>query len=113
MGHLGVFGAMVHDQGGGAVRASPFGREGILTYEMHPKDLASLRRAITVLGEIAFAGGAREVFVPIFGVPPVRDVTTLRALEHAAIDPRRIECIAFHPLGSARMANDPPTRRDR
>jgi choline dehydrogenase-like flavoprotein len=104
---VGVFGAMVHDEGGGAVRPALAGREGVLTYEMASRDLARLRRAITVLGEIAFSAGARKVFVPIFGVPPIDSLARLRALESAPLDPRRIECIAFHPLGSARMANDP------
>jgi choline dehydrogenase-like flavoprotein len=107
MPRLGVFGAMVHDEGGGAVRRPLFGREGVLTYEMAARDLARLRRAMTVLGEIAFAAGARRVFLPVFGVPPAASVAELRALEAAPVDPRRIECIAFHPLGSARMANDP------
>lgn len=107
MPRLGVFGAMVHDEGGGSVRPTAFGREGVLSYEMAPRDLARLRKAITVLGEIAFAAGARKIFPPIFGVPPPSSLAELRALESAPLDPRRIECIAFHPLGSARMANDP------
>jgi len=28
-------------------------------------------------------------------------------MERDPLDARRIECMAFHPLGSARMANDP------
>lgn len=105
MAGLGCFGGLVHDEGGGRVRLTP-GREGLLTYEMSPRDLARLRRAITIMGEMALAGGAKEVLVPIFGAPPVRDRATLRRLETDPLDPRRMECIAFHPLGSARMAND-------
>jgi choline dehydrogenase-like flavoprotein len=105
MGHVGVLGGMVHDEGGGVVRSTP-AREGALSYEMIPRDLARIRRTTTILGELALAAGAREVYLPIFGVPPVRDLATLRALEHQSLDARRIECIAFHPLGSARMAND-------
>ncbi|MFO0661393.1 MAG: GMC family oxidoreductase [Polyangiaceae bacterium] len=66
-----------------------------------------MRRAMVILGEMAFAAGAREVVVPIFGVGPVKDVKTLRRLQTEPLDAHRIECIAFHPLGSARMANDP------
>jgi choline dehydrogenase-like flavoprotein len=29
-----------------------------------------------------------------------------RAMERASYDARRIECMAFHPLGSARASND-------
>jgi choline dehydrogenase-like flavoprotein len=101
----GVFGAMVHDEGGGAVRLGP-GREPILSYRMAPRDLVSLRRSITILAEMAFAGGAREVYLPIFGLGPIKSVTEVRSLEAAPMDARRSECVAFHPLGSARMATD-------
>ena len=100
-----VFGAMIHDEGGGQVRAGP-GREPVLWYEMAPRDLARLRRGITVLCEMALAAGAREVYTPVSGVKPIKSVEEARALEEARIDARRIECMAFHPLGSARMTND-------
>jgi choline dehydrogenase-like flavoprotein len=102
----GVFGAMIHDEGGGRVRPGP-GREPILSYSMAPRDLSRLRRAITILTEIAMAAGAREVLTSIFGFPPVRSVDEARAMERARYDARRIECMAFHPLGSARASNDP------
>jgi choline dehydrogenase-like flavoprotein len=106
MPHCGVFGAMVHDEGGGEVRPGP-GREPLLWYEMAPRDLARLRRGITILCEMAFAAGAREVFTSIMGAPAITSVEKARALERASLDPRRIECMAFHPLGSARVAVDP------
>src|SRR5690242_10706447 len=105
MARHGIFGAMVHDEGGGAVRLGP-SREPVLSYRMAPRDLARLRRSITILSEMAFAGGAREVYLPIFGQSPVRSVDEVRSLEASQLDARRIECIAFHPLGSARMATD-------
>jgi choline dehydrogenase-like flavoprotein len=74
---------------------------------MAPRDLACLRRSITILAEMALAGGAREVYLPIFGQGPLASIAEIRALEHTPMDARRIECIAFHPLGSARMATDP------
>jgi choline dehydrogenase-like flavoprotein len=107
MPRLGVFGAMVHDEGGGTVRPPLAGREGVLSYEMAARDLFRLRRAMTVLGEIALAAGAKKVFLPVFGAEPAESLADLRALEASSLDPRRVECLAFHPLGSARMANDP------
>ncbi len=104
--YLGFFGAMIHDEGGGQVRTGP-GREPLLSYRMAPRDLDRLRRSVTILAEIALAAGAREVFTSIFGFPPITSMADARALEHAAYDARRIECMAFHPLGSARVANDP------
>lgn len=102
----GVFGAMIHDDGGGAVRPGP-SREPILSYEMAPRDLSRLRRAISILSEIALAAGAREVFTSVLGTPPVTSMDQVRAMERAPLDARRIECMAFHPLGSARASNDP------
>lgn len=103
---LAVFGAMVHDEGGGTVRRGP-GREPILAYEMAPRDLARLRRGITILAEMALAAGAREVYTSVAGAAPVRSREDAIRLEQTSYDARRIECMAFHPLGSARAANDP------
>jgi choline dehydrogenase-like flavoprotein len=105
--HVGLLGAMVHDEGGGRVRPGFRTREPFFTYEMAGRDLARVRRSLTVLAEIAFSSGAREVYLPIFGLPPVQSVDEARRVETMAMDVRRIECMAFHPLGSARMSNDP------
>jgi choline dehydrogenase-like flavoprotein len=102
---LAVIGGLVHDKGGGQIRRGP-GREPILWYRMDPGDLRKVRHLITVLGEIAFAAGAKLVYPPVFGISGLRDVQELRRMEHEPLDPRRIECIAFHPLGSARMSHD-------
>ena len=101
-----TFGAMVHDEGGGSVRTG-LGREPVLWYSMAPRDLARLRRGITILAEMALAAGAREVFTSVIGGPPLTTMDQVRALERSNIDARRIECMAFHPLGSARVSNDP------
>lgn len=107
MPYLGVFGAMVHDDASGWVTRSPLGREPSLFYRMAPRDLQRLRRGIRILAEMAFEAGAEEVIPPIFGLSPVRSRRDLDRLEHDPIDARRIECMAFHPLGSARMSNEP------
>ncbi len=106
MPYMGIFGAMIHDQGGGVVRPGIGTREPMLSYNMVADDLRRLRRSFTILSEIAFAAGAREVYAPVFGVPPIRSMDDALKVERMKIDARRIECMAFHPLGSARMAND-------
>ena len=106
MAHYAVFGAMVHDAPGGHVMPAPLGREPLLLYRMEPRDLMRLRRGIRLLAEMALEAGAEEVLPPIFGYEPVRSRADLDALEQTPLDARRIECMAFHPLGSARMAND-------
>lgn len=105
LSHCAVFGAMIHDDGGGVVRAGP-GREPILSYEMAPRDLGRLRRAITILAELSITAGAKEVYTSAFGFPPLKTMEDAKKLEAATIDARRIECMAFHPLGSARVGLD-------
>jgi choline dehydrogenase-like flavoprotein len=105
MPNYALFGAMIHDEGGGRVRRSP-GREPNLSYKMAPRDLARLRRGMRLLCEMALEAGAEEVITPIFGFPAVSRRAHLDALEHDPLDARRIECLAFHPLGSARMGRD-------
>jgi hypothetical protein len=103
--YCGAFGGMVHDEGGGTVSQAP-GREPLLTYRMSPRDLHRLKKAMRILAEMAFAGGAREVFLPVFGLPSLKTVHDAKKIELDSFDPRRIECFSFHPLGSARAAND-------
>jgi choline dehydrogenase-like flavoprotein len=53
---------------------------------------------------MAFAAGAREVLLPIFGAPPVRSRGELARAIQMMPSMRSLECAAFHPLGSARMS---------
>jgi len=98
-----VFGAMVHDEGGGRVRRW-LSREPLVTYRMAARDLGRLFEAIRILARIALAAGAREVVLPVFGAPTVRTARDLEAVLTPLPDARRVECVAFHPLGSARMS---------
>lgn len=105
IGNLAMFGTMVHDEAGGHVTTG-FGREPTLVYEMAPLDLQRLKKGMRVLAEMALEAGADEVILPIFGMPAITTRKAALAVETDPIDARRIECLAFHPLGSARMAND-------
>jgi len=101
--HMAAFGAMVHDDGGGRVRRW-VSREPLVTYRMAARDRGRLFKAMRVLAEMAFAAGAREVLLPIFGAPPLRSVGELEARLADPPSARRVECVAFHPLGSAKMS---------
>lgn len=104
--HLAFFGAMVHDEAGGRVRRW-LSREPLLTYRMARRDRERMWRGVKILGEMAFAAGARQVLLPIFGIEPIRRVEDLRALVDTPPPARRVECMSFHPLGSARMSVSP------
>jgi choline dehydrogenase-like flavoprotein len=106
MPHVAVFGAMIHDHGGGRVRRW-LGREPLVTYRMAADDRPRLMRAMEIVARMAFSAGAREVAMPIFGLDPLQSV---RELDDFAANPpamHRIECTAYHPLGTARMSADP------
>ncbi len=105
MPNLAFFGAMIHDDGGGRVRRW-LSREPLVTYRMSKRDRHRLWRGVGILGELAFAAGAREVMLPIFGAEPVTSVQELRALVARTPSTRKVECMSFHPLGSAKMGKD-------
>lgn len=103
IGHLAMFGGIIHDQGGGTVHTL-WGRDPVVTYRMAAEDRARIPRIATVMAEIFFAAGAREVFLPVLGM---RGVTAdeLAKVPWEKIHGRRIECTSQHPLGSARMGS--------
>lgn len=105
MPNLAFFGGMVHDDGGGSVRRW-LSREPLVTYRMVRRDKDRLLKTIHVLGSMAFAAGAREVLLPVFGSPTIKKREDLDFLLEDKLAANRVECMAFHPLGSARMATD-------
>ncbi len=104
--NLAVFGGMVHDDEGGTVRRW-FGREPLLTYRMGGRDRERMWKGMALLGRWAFAAGAKEVLLPIFGSEPVTKPKELDELEKHPPKANRVECMSFHPLGTAKMSVDP------
>jgi choline dehydrogenase-like flavoprotein len=98
-----VFGAMIHDDGGGRVRRW-LSREPLVSYRMAARDGERMRRAMRILADMAFAAGARQVILPVFGAPPIASRHELDAVLARRPSLRRVECVAFHPLGSAKMS---------
>ena len=99
--HLAVFGGMIHDEGGGAVRRGP-GREPIFTYDMSETDKQRIPNLIRKMGDAFFAAGAREVFPPILGQAGLT-ADAFRAKDFSKVPGLKLECSSQHPLGSARM----------
>ena len=61
-------------------------------------------QGIHILARMAFAAGAKKVLLPIFGAPIVSDASEIEFLVHRPPKATRVECMAFHPLGSAKMS---------
>jgi choline dehydrogenase-like flavoprotein len=106
MPNLGVFGGMIHDHGGGRVRRW-VGREPLVTYRMAPEDRPRLLKAIGIVARMGFAAGARELAMPVFGLDTLKSEAELEALLASPPPMSRIECTAYHPLGTAKMSADP------
>jgi choline dehydrogenase-like flavoprotein len=106
MPNLAIFGGMVHDEGGGQIRRW-LSREPLVLYRMAKQDKARLLKAIHILGQMAFAAGATDVLLPIFGAPALKKLGDLDFLLEGKLPASRVECMAFHPLGSAKMAATP------
>jgi choline dehydrogenase-like flavoprotein len=104
--NLAFFGGMVHDEGGGQVRRW-VSREPLVVYKMIERDKKRLLKGIHILARMAFAAGAREVLLPVFGMHTVKKDEDLDFLLEARIGAGRVECTAFHPLGSAKMSRTP------
>jgi choline dehydrogenase-like flavoprotein len=100
----GSFGVMVSDTARGSVRR--LGGRMVVRYDLHADDAERFRRGFELLARIFFAAGAREVVVPLDGVPTLRD-GDVGPLRRARIRPRQISAMAFHPLGTARAGADP------
>ena len=47
------------------------------------------------------------MLLPIFGTDPITSLAQLRTLIAAPPSTRKVECMSFHPLGSARMSKSP------
>jgi len=106
MPHLAFFGGMIHDDGGGQVRRW-ISREPLVIYKMIERDKRRMQKGMKILAQMAFAAGAREVLLPVFGMPTVKKESELDFLDQNTLHGNRIECTAFHPLGSAKMSVTP------
>lgn len=103
--HLAVFGGQIHDEPGGRVRTW-LAREPLITYRIADQDRARLFRGMQIVAKMAFAAGAREVMLPIFGSTTFKSEAEIEFLTSSPPPARRVECLTFHPLGSAKMSVD-------
>ncbi len=103
---MAVFGGMVHDDGGGRVHRW-LSREPLVTYRMSARDRVRMFKGIQILGKMAFRAGAREVMLPVFGSQPFKSERDLDFLTERSPPAARVESMAFHPLGSAKMSRGP------
>lgn len=98
--YLCVFGGMIHDDPGGRVHHA-FGQR-LVTYRMSAADRGVVPRLLAIMAETYFAAGAREVYLPVFGIGAC-DADRFRRLDLERIPRKKLECASQHPLGTCRM----------
>jgi choline dehydrogenase-like flavoprotein len=108
--NLAVFGVMAHDETEGRVLKG-FGTKrnrGITAvYQIHKRDADKLKRGIAYMAKIFFAAGARRVYTSISKMPVLESAGDVDRLFALRVKPNQIETMAFHPLGTCRMASGP------
>lgn len=99
------FAVVIADSSRGSVRALPRGRTAV-RYQMNGDDLVRVRRGLELLTDLYWQAGAREVLVPLEGVPTLRDGDSA-PLTGAKLSAADLGLTAWHPLGTARAGVDP------
>ena len=108
--YLSAFGVMAHDETEGRVLKGRDPRRGMAVtavYRIKKNDAEKLKRGIAYLSNIYFAAGAVRVYTGISKVPVLNSPEEAARLLKTRIRANQIETLAFHPLGSCRMAADP------
>lgn len=88
----------------GTVTPLPWGNATDTVYTPTPRDMRNLQRALKFTAELFFAAGAREVVLPIHGMPERIGKDELHVFDRAPMDPAAYSWILSHHFGTARMA---------
>jgi choline dehydrogenase-like flavoprotein len=108
--NMAVFGIMAHDETEGRVLKgfNPKKSKGVMAYyQIRRVDSEKLKRGIAYIAKIFFAAGASRVYTSISKMPYLDSVEDADKLLKLRVKPNQIETMAFHPLGSCRMAATP------
>jgi choline dehydrogenase-like flavoprotein len=104
--NIAQFGMMIRDTSKGRIPTGRLARRAgrpVVRYDLNAQDTATVARGIERLAQLLFAAGARRVILPVGAVPELRD-GDLQPLRDHTVTARELKLMAFHPLGTARMA---------
>ncbi len=105
--NLAAFGVMVSDTARGRVLPGLFGYPFTAFYSLGAEDAEKLHKGIGYLADIFFAAGAKRVFTGCSPMPELGSQAEVERFKAMRFKPRHFEVMAFHPLGTCRMGNDP------
>ena len=103
---MAAIGMMVSDHCSGRVFRRPDGRP-LMYYNIGKDETHRMARAVIMAGELYFAAGATEYYPVVHGWPTVRSREELLRLDPAKVKPGDLKLSAYHPMGTARMGEDP------
>ncbi|MEW5851341.1 MAG: GMC family oxidoreductase [Myxococcota bacterium] len=102
---LATYGLMVKDNPNGFLLMN--GNDVVPFYTPGEYEMERFRKGVSMVAEIFLAAGAKTVLTPLASFPEVHNAQELRALQNYRFGAEDVELSAFHPLGTARMSEDP------
>ncbi len=105
--NLAAFGVMICDSTRGSVKPGIFGQAFRAYYSMNQEDAKRLHKGLCITAEMFLAAGAKRVFTCCNTMPVINSRDELHRFRNLRIKPWHFEVMAFHPLGTCRMGNDP------
>ena len=102
-GHAALFAVALRAFAEGHVRARRSGGASI-AFDLEPRDIDNLRRALRRTADLLFAAGAREVIPAIHGLPDRLGPGETHLIEAGPRDPAAYAFILSHLFGTARMS---------
>jgi len=102
--NIAAFGVMVHDSSTGRVLKGFSPGSFLAIYNMKRTDIKKLKKGIAETSRIFFAAGAKKVFTGVSKYPILNSIDDVDKFLKIKIKPNNFEILAFHPLGTCRMA---------
>jgi choline dehydrogenase-like flavoprotein len=107
--HLARAVVVLRDQTRGRITVDSEGRARV-EHALATHDVERLRRALRELARAYLAADALEVFLPVHGLAPIRNLADLARLDAAPLDPTRFAFLyAVHLFGGASLGGSRKT----
>lgn len=99
-------GILVEDSTSGQVRVAP-GGEPVPVYFLSDFDAERLLQGTSLLCELLFEVGAREIHLPFEGLPSLKSAQDVRRMFSQTIPKHAMEVVTVHVMGTVAMGGDP------
>ncbi|MBI2964368.1 MAG: GMC family oxidoreductase [Deltaproteobacteria bacterium] len=104
--HMFPVGCLIEDTSSGRVVLG-LDRQPQMLYSLSRRDTATAHEGVAKVCELLFAAGARRCLLPFADLAEIGSPDEIRRIRARPPDPRGLELMTVHIMGSARMAADP------